>query len=308
MATKLTKDIFIDRSISIHNNKYDYKLVDYVNINTKVKIICPTHGVFEQTPKKHLKGQGCGKCKGFKKSTYDIVKEFTNIHGDKYIYSKVYYKGAKSKVIVICKEHGEFKITPNDHLNGIGCKKCGIKIRNIKNTLTTQDFIEKANKIHKNKYDYSLVEYKNTHVKVKIICKIHGIFEQTPHSHLRGNGCQFCKESKSENIISDILKTKNINFIRQKSFDDCKGLKNKLLFDFYLPDYNICIEYDGIHHFKPIEYFGGVTTYLKTVECDKIKNEYCKNKGIRLIRIKYDQDILNILNENLFKILNIKNK
>ena len=126
MPKKLTKEDFIKRAIKIHNNYYDYSKVDYINSQTKVCIICPTHGEFWQTPTNHIYSKnGCNKCGGtYKLNTEEFIKKSQQIHGGKYDYSKVEYKGNKVKVCIICSEHGEFWQTPNGHLNGDGCPKC----------------------------------------------------------------------------------------------------------------------------------------------------------------------------------------
>ena len=150
--------------------------------------------------------------------------------------------------------------------------------------------------IHDFRYDYSLVDYKNCMEKVKIVCKKHGIFEQTPNKHLVGHGCSKCNQSKGEMKIEIILKNENINFIKQKTFPECKNIK-LLPFDFYLPELNICIEYDGDQHYKIIQRFGGESGFLYRQNNDKIKTEYCKNNNIFLIRLKnkeYD-DLLEII-------------
>ena len=115
----------------------------------------------------------------------NMVKE---IHGDKYDYSLVEYKKANSKVKIICKKHGEFVQLAGAHLKGYGCYHC--KFNSMRMTLN--EFIIKANKQHNFKFDYSLVEYKNNSTKVKIICPIHGIFEQTPAEHLKAKDCTIC--------------------------------------------------------------------------------------------------------------------
>jgi len=147
----------------------------------------------------------------------------------------------RSKIIKIrsrlCPEHGEFYQTIVDHLK-FGCKKCSRKFMDL------QLFINTANEIHNNKYDYSLVDYRNNHTKIKIICKKHGIFEQRPNDHLMKHGCPHCNESQGELKIAEYLDNNSILYERQKTFIDCKNIK-KLPFDFFLPDFNICIEYDG---------------------------------------------------------------
>jgi very-short-patch-repair endonuclease len=209
-----------------------------------------------------------------------------NVHGDKYYYSLVDYKGSLKKIKIICKEHGVFETNTSTHLKGSICPKCFLN----KLSSNTEKFLKKAKEIHGDKYDYSLVEYKKNNLKVDIICKKHGLFKQTPNNHLFNNGCPICKESKGEKEISKILKNKNINYLMEYKFDDCKNII-ALPFDFYLPNYNICIEYDGQQHFKVIEIWGGKDGLERRKENDKIKTEYCKQNNIELIRIRYNENI-----------------
>jgi len=162
---------------------------------------------------------------------------------NKYDYSLVEYKNAHIKVKIVCIEHGVFEQTPNNHLQGNGCPKCNGGILKTKN-----DFIKKSKMVHHSKYDYLLVEYKNMRTNVKIVCPIHGVFEQRPSHHVDGVGCPHCNESKGEREIENYLKLKKIVFIRQKTFKKCKN-KRELPFDFYLPEYNLCVEYDGRQHY-----------------------------------------------------------
>ena len=188
-----TKNEFIEESIKVHGDKYDYSKVNYVNARTKVTIICPKHGEFEQTPSSHIQGHGCPKCvKKYKKNKNEFIEEARKIHGNKYDYSKVNYVNGKTKVTIICPEHGEFEQTPSVHLLGCACPKCAIKKNKNKLSLTIEQFIEKARKIHGNKYNYSKVNYVNAYTKVTIICPEHGEFEQTPSVHLLGCACPKC--------------------------------------------------------------------------------------------------------------------
>lgn len=124
---KLTTHTFIDKAKKAHNDKYDYSQVNYVNNRTKIKIICPTHGVFEQTPNDHLNGYGCPDCGGTKRLTTDkFIDKAKEIHADRYDYSLCDYKTTIKKVKLICPTHGAFEITPNNHLNGKGCRQCGL--------------------------------------------------------------------------------------------------------------------------------------------------------------------------------------
>ena len=129
----------------------------------------------------------------YKKKTSDtFVLQSRNVHGDKYDYSKVEYINNSTKVCIICPEHGEFWKTPKHHLHGQGCPLCAKRDASIKRTLTTDEFIEKARKIHRDKYDYSKVKYVNNSTKVCIICPEHGEFWMTPHNHLANQGCPKC--------------------------------------------------------------------------------------------------------------------
>ena len=185
---KLNTEKFIEKSLIKHNNRYDYSLVYYKNNKTKIKIICKEHGQFEQTPNKHLTGQGCPMCDySVKLNNTDFIKRCTKIHNNIYDYSLTDYKNHKTKVKIICKEHGIFTQAARNHLVGHGCKTCaGNK------TLTTDEFIKKSNIVHNFRYDYSNTIYIRSLSKVKIVCREHGEFEQTPNKHLNGRGCQIC--------------------------------------------------------------------------------------------------------------------
>ena len=201
---KLTKDIFIERSKIKHNNKYDYSLVKYNDNLKKVKIICPIHGEFEQIPESHMNGFGCVKCRGKWKLNNERFIKFSNeIHNNKYDYSMVNYKKSGSKVIIVCPVHGEFKQTPSNHLKGNSCPDCGgVKVP------TTEEFISNAKLKHNNKYDYSLVKYKNANTKIKIICPKHGEFEQNTGNHIQGQGCPKCLGKYKTTV--DIIKEFNL--------------------------------------------------------------------------------------------------
>lgn len=297
MPRRKTTEEFINDAIKIHENRYDYSLVNYVGYFGNVRIICDKHGIFKQSPANHLKGKGCPICgsKKQRESKRSTIKKFIkgaiNVHGNKYDYSKSNYIDAHTKIKIMCPEHGLFEQIPNNHLCGKGCVKCSGKY-----SPTTKEFIERAIKIHGDIYDYSEVNYINYKTKVKIFCNQHNdFFEQTPYIHLNGHGCSFCCQSKGEFKIVNILNKMGINYIREKTFENCK-YKKSLHFDFYLSDYNICIEYDGEHHFICNKYFGGEKALKKTQIRDKIKNDYCKNNNITLYRICYNENIEDKMN------------
>lgn len=179
---------FIKKANLKHNFKYDYSLVKYSSLRDKVKIICPKHGIFAQSAKSHLNGHGCPRCYGNNHATRDdFISKARSIHGNKYDYSLVEYINSTTKIIINCTVHGLFEQKPQDHLSGYGCPVCGGSQK-----LTTKEFIKRAKETHGEKYDYSLVEYKNGKTKVKIICPKHGVFFQTPQLHILGSNCPKC--------------------------------------------------------------------------------------------------------------------
>jgi very-short-patch-repair endonuclease len=291
---------FIKKAISIHNDRYDYSLIEYKGNRINVKIICKEHGIFEQRPSNHIfNKQGCPKCYGNKKIAIDdFINRAKEIHNDKYDYSLVNYINNFTKIKIICPEHGIFEQKPNNHIiQKRGCLKCSGK-----NTKTTEEFVSFSKDVHDDLYDYSLVQYISGNKKVKIICKKHGIFEQKPDLHTnRRQGCPKCRKSKGELQIIKTLNDNNIQFIPQKEFDNCKD-KNSLYFDFYLPNQNLCIEYDGLQHFEPIEHWGGIDNLKYIQKHDQIKTNFCKNNDIKLIRIKYNRKLNS--NDILEKIYN----
>ena len=276
---------FLKKANEIHHNKYKYDSTNYINTSTPIIITCPKHGDFVQKPCWHLKGDGCPKCAGnYVLSTEEFIEKAKKIHGNKYDYSKVKYIKSKEKICIICPEHGEFWQTPNEHLMGNGCKKCGYKKISNKVSLTTQVFIERAKKIHGDKYDYSKVNYVSTRVPIAIICKKHGIFYQKPNYHLSGCGCPFCNKSKLEEEMKEFLEEKKISFIYQFR----NNFLGKQSLDFYLSDYNIGIECQGRQHFEPIDFGGKGEKWaekqlIESKERDNKKFELCKKQGIKLI-------------------------
>lgn len=190
--------IFKVKAEKKHGETYDYSLVEYIDVSAKIKIICRIHGVFEQCPNSHLNGRGCGICGRIRRtlarttSQEDFLEECRKVHGDTYDYSQVVYKNSQSKIVIICRIHGPFEQVARNHKIGIKCAKCAKEISARKISLTREAFISRAKQAHNDKYDYSLVVYKNTDTKVQIICPIHGPFDQLAGSHLDGKGCNKC--------------------------------------------------------------------------------------------------------------------
>jgi hypothetical protein len=288
MSKKLTSEQFIERANKIHSNKYNYSKIEYIDTKTKICVICPNHGEFFVTPNHHLRGIGCPKCAGRLKSNEEIISQFNKVHGNKYDYSKVEYKGSVTKVCIICRKHGEFWQKPSDHLSGYGCPHC----RSLR--MSTEKFIEKAKGVHGDNYDYSKTEYKGCRNLVKVICNKHGEFEQTPYKHLQGHGCPYCNESHLENNVKNALEKNDIEYIYQCNKRTFKWLGGQSL-DFYLPKYNIAIECQGEQHYNPIKYFGGEKGFKYRKKLDEKKKELCEQNKIKLIYFDYKENDINEL-------------
>ena len=286
----LSKEDFIKKAREVHGDKYDYSKVNYDSCETKVCVICPKHGEFWQVPAYHTQGVGCPKCanedNGNRKRLLkeEFIKKANEKHRDKYNYSKVEYNGAHTKVCIICPEHGEFWQRPADHIKGQGCPKCRNEATGERCRLSKEEFIKKANEIHKGKYNYDKVEYKNRMTKVCIICPNHGEFWQRPNDHLSGYGCPKCNLSHLERDVINYLDDVGITYEYQKRFD---WLGRQSL-DFYLPDYNVGIECQGEQHFFPVDFAGkgiewACKKFNKTISTDKRKKKLCEENGVKLL-------------------------
>lgn len=239
-----TTATFIMEAIEKHGDIYDYSFVEYgKNGKEIVKINCRKHGVFEQTPNNHLKSNGhsCPKC--FKEhmsySFEEFIEKANKEHNNFYSYEYTKYNSSTKNVIINCPNHGKFKQKPAMHLSGNGCPDCGLERR--KTSLV--DFINQANNIHNNKYNYTKVNYINSYTKIKIQCKKHNFtFAQTPFAHLQGSGCFKCGIAfpKLENLWLNSLNIKDeYRHITIK-------LNNKIFkVDAYDPETNTIYEFYG---------------------------------------------------------------
>ena len=285
-ALKITKDTewFLEKAHAIHGDRYDYSETRYISAKDKLCVICHElddggheHGRFWLTPHQHLTHSGgCQKC-GHPKHTLEWwIKEARKVHGDRYDYSKVVYNNNKDSVTIICPDHGEFQQMPMYHLKGGICPKCNGR------NLTTEEIIEQFKSVHGDRYDYSKVDYVNKTTEVRIICRIHGEFSQKPAGHLRGNGCPTCNQSHLENDVERLLKSQKMIFNKQKSFPWLKD-KGALRLDFFLPDYGVAIECQGVQHFLPSDFMGGEKQLLELQNRDSIKESLCLDHGINVL-------------------------
>lgn len=254
---KKTTESFIENAKLIHGDRYDYNNVKYSGSKNNVEIICSKHGIFLQTPNNHLRSGGCNKC-GYDVSsdkTRSTISEFINkvtrMHGDKYDYTNSVYSGAHKNIVIKCSKHGEFTLVANTHVKGVGCAKCSLVEQGLNRRLTTSEFIDKANEVHRYRYDYSLTEYVTSQCNVKIKCDVHCVFEQTPNDHLDGCGCQGCNAT-GYNVFSEgylyLLRSTCGQRIKVGITNNIKGrigrLKQSTPFEFNVIEY---VKGDGRH-------------------------------------------------------------
>jgi superfamily II DNA or RNA helicase/serine protease inhibitor ecotin len=282
----LTNESFINKAKNVHGDKYDYSLVDYVNIDSKVKIICSIHGEFEQTPYNHLRTKGCNKCVGnVKLTTKEFIDKIKLIHGDNYDYSKVNYVNNHTLITIIDKLGNELNVHPNTLLKGLKSKKS--PTRSITNK--TNHFIEKVKTIHGDKYDYSLVDYITSNAKVKIICPTHGEFEQKPSSLLLGYGCKKCSGKHNRNTEEFVLESKKIHGDKYDySLVDFKSVKSKIKI--------ICPEHGEFEQLA--------STHLQGAGCSVCNGRgWMKSFKLSLVNQLQDSDLLHMDPFELYTII-----
>lgn len=246
MGRRLSTQEFISRSVDVHGKKYDYSRVKYTTQDRKVSITCKEHGEFLQTANTHLQGKGCPRCGGKEKGTSEsFLLKVKEVHGEKYDYSSVQYEGIKKKVIIACKNHGDFTQRPDIHLNGHGCPICAKDQRPKSTNIGRMKFIARARNTHGEKYCYDKVTYVNSKTKILITCREHGDFEQMPANHIIGNGCPNCNRKGFRADVNGylyILKAKVTGVdimkvgISNKPEHRIKGLVKTTPFDFEVVD------------------------------------------------------------------------
>ena len=264
-----------------------------LNKHTCYDVRCKLHNIWYKTTFELIqKGHGhCPICTKIKRRESKVLANNVYIsrlkerYGDKYDLSNVSYDGRLNRVKLKCKIHNIwFNAFPGNTLKKTfkGCPKCHLEWSKEFNTKTTDYFISKSKKIHGDKYDYSKSVYKSNSIPIEIICKKHGPFFQVPSTHYSGSGCPSCKSSKGENKIVNFLLKFGIKYYKEYRLN-----KNyRFRYDFYLPDYNILIEYHGEQHYKNVNWFKG-TTFEKRLEYDKKKVNLARTHHVDLIVIPY---------------------
>ena len=269
------KQLFIDKLEKKYPNRFNYENLNYINADKEITLydsVAEINVTIKPSVllKQKLDGLRC--YKNSKLPTVKFIEKARKVHDNKYDYSKTMYIDSKSKVCIICPEHGEFYQTPNEHLKGSGCSKCA---NNIK--MNVNDFLEKAKKVHGDKYDYSKMVLKKQNEHITLICPEHGEFQVRAMHHLRGSGCPKCKGSGGEIALLKFFESKKLYPHYNKFY---KWLNN-LQLDFYFPEYHLAIEVQGKQHFRESNFF---QTRLETqIKRDKEKKELCEKNGVKLL-------------------------
>ena len=279
----LDKNEILNRFITVHGDRYDYSQVDFKNVNTKVKILCKDHGVFEQTPKSHyLLENGCPSCvKNCKNTTEQWIARFREAHGDRYTYDRVVVKNSKTEVKIECPNHGIFLQTPEVHSKGHGCKKCAFdKIAKDNTTVNFEIFSDRANTVHNNQYEYASEGFEGYTKKGTIICSLHGPFQQHLANHvINKTGCPSCANirSKAENNLAQLVEEMGFAVERGN-----RSIIPPYELDIFISELNIAIEYCGLRWHG--QHFGKKD---KNYHLNKLN--MCEQKGIELITIFEDE-------------------
>lgn len=288
---KKLKAQFISKANKVYGPRFDYSFVDYVNGKTKIKIVCPIHGMFEQTPDAHLRGYGCSNCNvedKFAEKEHEFISEATEVHNNFFDYSLVRYMGSIVKVKIICPIHGVFEQLPCQHLFGRGCMQCC----NDSKRMSVDSFILRSQERHGSFYDYSKVAITNLKQKVCIICPIHGEFWQEAKSHLNGCKCPKCAQKENDSYgakrIMAFLEKYNIKYSREVRFSDCRN-QYPLPFDFQITVNGV----DGIIEFNGEQHYKGWSKCEKSLaeisHRDTIKQTYLIQNNIPFLVIAYTE-------------------
>lgn len=280
-----TRESFIEKANIKHDNYYNYDRVHYLNAITKVIILCPCGRTFDQTPGHHLGGCGCPYCIG----RHRTIEDFKRLSAEKFPgkifdFSKAVLNNMKSKITIICPSGHEFNVNPHVHLRSEtlgGCRKCADIFMSMIQTYTLDQWLTVVKARHGDNYDYAKVEYKGSKIKVIIICRVHGEFEQNTISHAQGTGCPFCINKTAGKLRLYLENTFKVKTELQPKW--CPSPKGYFKYDFYIEDLGLIVELDGVQHFKTIAFWSISGDIL--MKRDVYKMRCANNNGLRVIRI-----------------------
>ena len=272
---------------------------EYIGANTPILHRCRKHNIqWNISPSNVLQGYGCNLCRSAKKHDKlskehkQYVNELQNINGDIVVVDS--YINSCTAILHRCMKDGhEWYARPGNILKSKGCPLCAGNIKK-----THDEYVRDVFALNP---DIEVVgEYINANTPIKHKCLKHNlVWEAKPANILNGSGCPYCNESIGERRIRQWLEKNGIKYVYQKTFADCRDVK-LLPFDFYLPDKNAIIEYDGKQHYEVVDFFGGQNGFDKIVMHDSIKDNYCKSNNITLLRIPYNKNIEQELNNFIY--------
>lgn len=286
---------FVERACAKHGDRFDYSTGRWIGFHKPIEVVCRKHGPCMTTPKSHLANPsgGCVDCRkerfhqALALGTDEFVRRAKEIHGDHYDYHLVNYTGTLDPVVILCPQHGPFRMKPCRHLSGRGCKKCAFSRIGHERRLSFWDFVERVMEVHgANRYEYKLKDFVNMHSKISIECPKHGKFIQSLATHLKGTGCPNCVQSAGEACIRETLQMLDVEFVEQAKFSECRD-RYPLRFDFYIPDRRLLIEFDGRQHYENSELWGGEEELAEIKHRDSIKDRFAAEHGYRLLRIPF---------------------
>lgn len=282
----------------------------YTNFKGKYVYVCPKHGDYIQSWNNHKNGISCPCCKNEK------LKDVKKVYSPKDYYNWCIqnthfipiddYINNQTKIRHKCTICGYvWKVKPNN----IKCSQKNCPLCSNKLGINYSKFVNRCKLLNVDTPITKQRFYKSRDM-ISYKCNTCGlVYNGKVYDHIRNDNkrvcCPYCMRgvSKGEKLLMDIFKDNNILFESPKIFEDFKSNKGRSYhFDFYLPKYNVLIEYQGIQHYEPQEFFGGINAYNNRVYTDNLKKVYCKSKGIKLICIPYTYNtkdkIINFLNSN----------
>ena len=295
-ARRKTDAQFKKEIFDLVGNEYTF-LDPYQGVLTKIRVRHnKCNEIYEVTPAHFISGRRCPACHGnIKKTNAQFKKEVFDLVGDEYTFLDAYVN-TRTKIRVKHNTCGNvYTVAPHDFLKGTRCPYCAGLAKKTNNDFKKEIFNLVGS-------EYTILEpYINAKTKIKVKHNKCGtIYKVRPYSFLEGYRCPYCNSPKGETIITKILDTLNIKYEYQKNFPNLRDAQ-PLSYDFYIPSQNILIEYQGLQHYQPIDYFGGKNAFDKQQKHDKLKSEYAKNHGYNLIAIPYTVDTFSKIKNYLIK-------
>ncbi len=298
MARKKTDTEFMKEVYDLVGNEYTF-LDSYVNARTKIKVKHNKCGnEYLVRPHDFLQGSRCPQCatEVKKKTNAQFKKEVYDLVGNEYNFLEPYTNNYTKIKVRHNKCGNTYKVAPYHFLNGIRCHICSSKAQRKLNT----QFKKEVYDLVGNEYTF-LDSYVNTRTKIRVKHNMCGnIYKVKPTAFINGSRCPYCNSPKGELIISKILNKLSISYESQKTFDDLKD-KDCLSYDFYIPSQSILIEYQGLQHYEPVDYFGGNNKFKIQQKHDKMKLDYAKANNYNLIAVPYTEDTFIKIKKYLIK-------